>query len=166
MSNDDKKKPDQQDESTDQPSKRQQLEAEEKASQIDEDFVKQRAEEVTDDDINEVFEKADEIKDKFRKGGPLGRFLEDVKLLIAIVKDYWHGRYREIPFNSIGAIVFTLLYVLNPFDLIPDAIPVIGYIDDAAVVAICLNLVEQDLQDYKVWKESQESGEGDVNAAA
>lgn len=38
-------------------------------------------------------------------------------------------------------IIVDLLYVLSPLDLIPDFIPIIGYIDDAMVVAACLALV-------------------------
>ena len=43
-------------------------------------------------------------------------------------------------------------YVLNPFDLVPDFIPLVGQIDDAAVVAACLLMVRQDLHRYKKWK--------------
>ena len=31
-------------------------------------------------------------------------------------------------------------YVLSPIDIIPDAIPFVGYLDDAAVVLLVLNL--------------------------
>jgi uncharacterized membrane protein YkvA (DUF1232 family) len=48
-----------------------------------------------------------------------------------------------------------LLYVFNPFDLMPDMLPVIGQLDDVAVMGACLALVEQDLLKYKVWKEGQ-----------
>jgi uncharacterized membrane protein YkvA (DUF1232 family) len=75
--------------------------------------------------------------------------------LIAIVKDYWSGTYRQIPFGVIASIVFTLIYILNPFDLVPDVLPVIGQVDDAAVMGACLMLVEQDLQKYKAWKQAQ-----------
>ena len=110
---------------------------------------------MTDDDFKRVSDKADEIKKKFEKGGPLGRYINDVKLLISIIQDYVKGRYREIPYLSIGAIAFALLYVLSPIDLIPDFIPVVGLLDDAAVVALCLMLVEQDLHEYKEWKVKQ-----------
>jgi uncharacterized membrane protein YkvA (DUF1232 family) len=48
-----------------------------------------------------------------------------------------------------------LLYVFNPFDLMPDLLPLIGQLDDVAVMSACLMLVEQDLVKYRVWKEGQ-----------
>ena len=102
--------------------------------------------------------KADAIKKKFGAGGPLARFIEDAQLLIAVVKDYWIGAYRQIPYASLAAIVFTLAYVLNPFDLIPDALPVVGQVDDSLVFGACLLLVEQDLHNYKKWKLEDDKG--------
>jgi len=48
-----------------------------------------------------------------------------------------------------------LIYVLNPFDLVPDVLPVIGQVDDASVFAACLMLIQRDLNQYKKWKEGQ-----------
>jgi uncharacterized membrane protein YkvA (DUF1232 family) len=121
-------------------------------SEIKPEFVEQGARKITDEDVKKVVDKADDIRDRFRKGGPLGRFVDDSKLLISIVRDYWNGEYRKIPYWSMAAIVFTLLYVFNPIDLIPDALPVLGQIDDALVVSICLLMVEQDLHVYREWK--------------
>jgi uncharacterized membrane protein YkvA (DUF1232 family) len=122
---------------------------------VDEEFVKEGAEKMTDKDVEKVVDKSEEIKKKFTARGPLKRFIEDAKLLIAMVKDYWRKSYRQVPFGVIGAIVFTLIYILNPFDLIPDVLPVIGEVDDAAVFAACLMLIEGDLRKYEKWKEGQ-----------
>lgn len=115
-------------------------------------IVKREAQQVTERDIEKVLAKSEEIRRRFETGGPLGKFVDDFKLLIAVVRDYWKGRYKKIPFWTIAAIVATLLYVLNPFDLIPDFIPIVGQIDDAAVVAACLLMIRQDLHRYKKWK--------------
>ncbi len=56
-----------------------------------------------------------------------------------------------------AAIVAALLYVLSPVDLIPDAIPIIGMVDDALVVAACLKLVKQDLADFEAWRIAKKS---------
>ena len=103
-------------------------------------------------DLKKVINKGDEIEEKFRGNGSLGRFISDLKLMFSVIQDYISGKYRKVPWWSIAAIVAALLYVLNPIDLIPDFIPGFGYIDDALVVAACLAMVEQDLQNYKDWK--------------
>lgn len=123
-----------------------------KLNPVGANFVRDGAKKITNEDVEKVVNKADDIQKKFSHKGPLGRFIEDGQLLISIVKDYWSGNYRRIPFMAIAAIVFTLLYVLNPFDLIPDFLPVIGQIDDAAVVTICLLMVEHELHAYQTWK--------------
>lgn len=117
------------------------------------DALAEGAKKITPADVEKVLSKAEEIENKFETGGPLGRFFNEFKLLLSVVQDYWTGKYRKIPYWSIAAIVFALLYVLNPFDIIPDFLPVVGYIDDALVVAACLALVRQDLHKYKRWKE-------------
>ena len=122
---------------------------------IDKQLVRKGAEKVTERDIKKVTERADDIRKKFSRGGPLRRFLEDLELLLSIIRDYWSGAYRKIPYWAVGAIVFALLYVLNPVDLIPDVIPFVGLLDDAAVVAVCLTLVEQELHYYRQWKEAK-----------
>jgi uncharacterized membrane protein YkvA (DUF1232 family) len=115
-------------------------------------IVTRDARQVTEQDVENVLNKSEELRRRFESGGPLGKFVDDFKLLFAVVRDYWHGRYRKIPFWTVAAIVASLLYVLNPFDLIPDFIPLVGQIDDAAVVAACLLMVRQDLHRYKKWK--------------
>ncbi|MBD3234882.1 MAG: DUF1232 domain-containing protein [candidate division Zixibacteria bacterium] len=132
-----------------------------KLESIDEDFIKKGAKGITDKDIQKVTDKADEIQHKFKKSGPLGRFVQDVELLISIVRDYRNKEYKKVPVWVIGAAVFTLLYVINPLDLVPDFIPFVGHLDDAAVVGICLLMIEQELQEYKKWKVAQLQIEAD-----
>ena len=122
---------------------------------IEQKLIEDGAQKVTDQDIEKVVAKSEDIKKKFTAGGPLKRFIEDGQMLISIVKDYRAGVFRKVPFGIIAAIVFTLIYVFNPLDLVPDFLPVIGQIDDAAIVAACLILVEHDLHAYKQWKLAQ-----------
>lgn len=116
---------------------------------INKDFLFSKAQEVKDNDFSKVVEGAEKIQEMAAKEGPLQKFLSDIRLLLAMVRDYYTGVYRDIPIKSIAAIAFTLLYVLNPIDLIPDFIPGIGQIDDAAVVALCLKMIHDDIEKYK-----------------
>lgn len=111
-----------------------------------------RSKRVTQEDVDKIFQKRKEIEDKFSGNGLLGKFWSDLKLLYELVNDYRKGVYREIPWKSITFIVGTLIYVLTPIDLIPDFIAVLGLSDDAAVVALCLKVINEDLQTYKQWK--------------
>jgi uncharacterized membrane protein YkvA (DUF1232 family) len=123
---------------------------------INPDFVKKGAKRVTEKDVAEIVEKADTIERRFNRDGPMGRLVEDGQLFLSLVKDYWRREYRHVPRWTLTAVVFTLLYVLNPMDLIPDALPGIGLVDDAAVLSVALLMVEQDLYDYKGWKTQQD----------
>lgn len=119
---------------------------------IDAHFLRKNARKISEDDIRKVSAKADEIEEKFRKNGPLDRFIEDGKLMLSFVRDYRSGKYRKIPYWVVAAIAFTLLYILTPFDAIFDMIPGVGQLDDAAVMGICLYMVEKELHLYKTWK--------------
>lgn len=121
----------------------------------DEEFVKEGAQKVTEKDIEKVVSKSEEIEKQFSSRGPLKRFIEDSKLLTALVKDYRTGKYRQALYGTVAAVVFALIYVFNPFDLIPDVLPLIGAVDDASVVAACLMLIERDLHKYRDWKVRQ-----------
>jgi uncharacterized membrane protein YkvA (DUF1232 family) len=120
-----------------------------------EEFVKEGAEKVTSKDIETVVDKSEEIQKKFSARGPLKRFIADGKMLIALVNDWRTGKYRKALYGTIAAAVFALIYVFNPFDIVPDVLPIIGAVDDAAVIGACLMLVERDLRTYRSWKESQ-----------
>lgn len=123
------------------------------SNKVGEDLIKEGSPKITEKDIVKVVDKSEQIDKKFRTWGPLQRFVDDGRLLISAVRDYWTGAYRKWPWGTMAAVIFTLIYVLNPLDLVPDVLPIIGEVDDAAVVAACLFLVERDLQAYKQWKQ-------------
>lgn len=114
--------------------------------------LKKKADSVSRDDVEKILGQQDDIELKFRYAGPLEKFWEEIKLLLSMIRDYWNGDYRDIPWSTVAAAVGALLYVLSPVDLIPDVIPVVGYLDDAAVVTLCLKAIWSDLEKYKQWK--------------
>lgn len=107
----------------------------------------------TDADAEKVMENQEKIE-KIASNGTLSKFLDDIKLYFKMLGDIFTGKYKKIPVGTIAAIVGTLLYVLSPVDLIPDFVPVIGYLDDAAILAACLNFTRFDVEEYK--KEKKE----------
>lgn len=105
-----------------------------------------------DKTIESVVENEREIEKKLRGQKALRALLENGQLLLQMVVDYFKGRYKQVPYWAIGAAALALLYVLSPVDAIPDVIPVLGYLDDATILAFCIKLIESEIKKYKQWK--------------
>ena len=118
--------------------------------------LKAEADKVHRQDLEKLLERQRAIEEKVKSSGKLKRFGSDVRLMFSMIRDYWQGNYRSVPWKTIAAVAGTLLYVMNPLDVIPDLILGFGFIDDAGVVALCLKLVESDLHRYAAWKEHQD----------
>ncbi len=46
----------------------------------------------------------------------------------------------RVPWHAKAVILFTLAYALSPIDLIPDFIPILGYLDDLIIVPIGITI--------------------------
>jgi uncharacterized membrane protein YkvA (DUF1232 family) len=82
------------------------------------------------EDIMNLKQKARELKNKI------------AALFLALKK-------KETPIYAKIAVAVTICYALSPIDLIPDFIPVLGYLDDLiilpALIALCLRLIPEDI---------------------
>jgi uncharacterized membrane protein YkvA (DUF1232 family) len=59
---------------------------------------------------------------------------------------YYCAFDRETPREVQAALIGALAYFVLPFDIIPDIIPVLGYTDDAAVLAAAIRMVAQHIR--------------------
>ncbi|MDF9392075.1 MULTISPECIES: YkvA family protein [Methylococcus] len=108
---------------------------------------------MTDANFEQVEAQRSAIRERIA-GIPLLRDIwEEVEVLMDLVRDYWTGRYRDIPRWVVGALSFALLYFINPIELIPEFVPVIGYLDDVALLLLVLHLTREHVEKYKIWRE-------------
>lgn len=119
---------------------------------INKKYLREGAEEIEDADVEEALNERERIEEKINDSGALMKYLRITKYMFLMLNDYRKGIYKDVPWMTISTLVFTLLYILNPLDLIPDFIPVIGYLDDVTVFALGLNLIQKDLRRYLDWK--------------
>lgn len=103
------------------------------------------------------------LESKFSALSTVKEKFKEIPLIVELIRAYMKKEYTEIPIGSIIALVSALVYFLSPVDLIPDAIPVIGYLDDITVLAIAVRFAYTDLEDFKKWKEQQEYQEQSEN---
>lgn len=114
---------------------------------------------VRPDDLGAVLATREQVERKANRKGRLRRFAGDIRTMFDMVRDYWNGSYRAVPWYSIAAIAGALLYIFNPLDLIPDLILTFGLVDDAAVTAACLSMVSSDLDAYRRWRAARSGTE-------
>lgn len=107
--------------------------------------------------LKKLFHEEDSLFSKFLNITNLREYTDDVIDLFSLLRDWYQGRYKDVPWLVISSIGAGFLYVLSPIDLIPDFIPVIGYLDDAAVIAALVKYVRVDLADYRKWKDAAEA---------
>lgn len=127
-------------------------------SGVTEDYLEEEVAKINDDDVEIVLQNEEEINKKFSGANSLSKYAELGKIMIGMLKDIKNRVYPEIPWFTIATIVLALLYVFNPFDIIPDFIPGIGYIDDVSVLAVGTGWIESDLHKYLDWKIKEGKG--------
>ena len=116
--------------------------------------IEQESKEVTPEKIDEVIIHEKEIEKKTKKlnRNHFEKLYMQVRLALQMIKDYKAKRYTEIPWRSIGLISIGILYFLNPLDLMPDFIPILGLTDDAVALAAIFKSLQSDLKLYCEWR--------------
>ena len=117
-----------------------------------EEVLGEYAEQVGEEDVNNVLGKEDEIKKLFKRVKVLAKYVNDLCEIVELLRDRIIGAYKETPWRTIAALTGALIYVLSPIDLLLDFIPGIGFFDDALVIGIAIKLAQPDLEKYREWK--------------
>jgi uncharacterized membrane protein YkvA (DUF1232 family) len=72
--------------------------------------------------------------------------------MLRLIRTYYQGDYRDVDESMLVVIIAAIIYVVNPLDLIPDAIPALGFLDDATVLALAVRRTRQTLDDFMTWE--------------
>jgi uncharacterized membrane protein YkvA (DUF1232 family) len=80
---------------------------------------------------------------------------DELLQLIELVAAYAKGEYRNIPWKTIVYAIAAIISFVNPFDIIPDFIFGVGFLDDAAVIAFVINAIREELEGFRESRSSE-----------
>lgn len=107
--------------------------------------------------LNEVADKLtvqDNKDNKFKQ-------LWDVALtLVRLVRNYVNGSYRNISTFTVVSGLAVLLYVLSPIDIIPDFIPVVGFLDDLSLISWFVGRFQGEITRFREWENNASAARG------
>jgi uncharacterized membrane protein YkvA (DUF1232 family) len=114
----------------------------------------QKAEELLKDKgkIKGILIKARNLLKRLRKLPAIGKIVDDIAETIEMIKDAIGGKYT-VPTRIIISALGGIIYIVSPLDIIPDFLPVVGWLDDAAVFMLVLETgLALELRKYREWK--------------
>ena len=83
---------------------------------------------------------------------PFKEYWAYLQTMLRLIRAHHRGEYDRVPGNALLWIVAALNYLIDPFDLIPDATPVLGFVDDATVIEFVADKMRQTLDDFMIWE--------------
>ncbi|MFC6997123.1 YkvA family protein [Rufibacter roseus] len=120
--------------------------------------------------LNDAYKKASERKDF---GTIAGEALHSLSILSRLIKAAISKEYTGIPTSTLVMGIAVIIYFLSPIDLVPDWLPVIGLLDDAALLAWFMTSIKEEMDKFQEWeatapaaRQTAESAEPANTAAA
>ncbi len=77
---------------------------------------------------------------------------DDLQALLRMLRETLAGRYRALPTRSLVAVLAGAVYLVNPLDLVTDVLPLVGLVDDVAVLAWITHMIRRDLDAFLAWE--------------
>ena len=89
----------------------------------------------------------DDYADKYSEVGFWDKIKDNVssigmKLIYKALQLYYVAQSPDCPMKIKAGIYGALGYLISPIDFVPDFVPVVGYSDDAAAIALALALAQ------------------------
>jgi uncharacterized membrane protein YkvA (DUF1232 family) len=79
---------------------------------------------------------------------------EKLSVFSRMASAYVSGKYRTVPWKTVMTILAAIIYFLNPLDLVPDFIPVMGLTDDFGVLMWVYASVSLEIDKFLAWEKS------------
>ena len=103
-------------------------------------FVSHGASKITPMILRGVYKKLPILKVEFAQidAPKYPHLVDQLEFFTNVIEDFVEGTADDIPFCTISAVAFAIIYKHRALDLIPDSVPDWGHADDSSVVRAVL----------------------------
>lgn len=89
---------------------------------------------------------------------PVGEEIkEKFNTLLRLVPALYKKEYTQFPWSSLVKTIAVLIYFVSPIDALPDLIPVVGFLDDFALISWVLSSLSTDITNFENWEKEQKT---------
>lgn len=81
--------------------------------------------------------------------------LKYIPIFFSLINNYLAKKYEDVSIEFVLSLLAILCYVILPFDVIPDCIPAVGYLDEAYLIGKCIDIFEDELTKFLFWRDNQ-----------
>ena len=92
-------------------------------------------------------------KEAFKHKG----FIRKIPVIIRMVKSIMSKNGYKPEFKNVILPALVIVYLISPLDIIPDWIPLIGVLDDLALLALAMPMLISEAEKFVAWEESLKS---------
>ena len=100
----------------------------------------------------DVAEKKDDTLKKIENVSALAGLIDNIRTAYDMVSDTVTGKYKGVSKSTLALLAGGLAYLALPIDLVPDFIPVAGWMDDAAVLGWIFMRCTDEFKKYRDFK--------------
>lgn len=93
-------------------------------------------------------------KEAFRHKG----FIAKIPVIIRMVKSVMSKNGYRPDYKNVILPGLVLVYLISPIDILPDWIPLIGVLDDLALLAFAIPMLITEAEKFVAWETSNDSG--------
>ena len=87
-------------------------------------------------------------KEAFKHKG----FIQKIPVIVRMIRSMTaRGGYKP-DYKNVILPGLALVYLISPLDFLPDFIPVIGVLDDLALLALAIPMLEKEAEKFVVWE--------------
>ncbi len=122
-------------------------------------YLREKADQLAPADLQPVLAQVSTVHrraEQVRAAHP--RLERQVELALRLVEDHAAGQCPQIPYHTVCLLGVSLLYFIDPLDVIPDWIPGVGSADDGLVFELAFHLGRPGIERYCTWKDISTDG--------